>query len=176
MNKPLPSREQAIELLKKNKCSPQVIKHCLAVADLSLEIAKQLKAKGIEVDLGLVEAGALLHDIGRSKTNAVNHGVVGGQIAEASGLPEAVAGIIRCHVGGGFTSEEAEQLGWPKGKYMPSRLEEKVVSYADKLIDNSHRERVPIDGEVQRLKSAGHVEAAERVKRLGEEMTALTGD
>ena len=75
MSKQLPSREQAIELLRKNKCSPQIIKHCLAVADLSLEIANQLKSKGFDVDLSLVEAGALLHDIGRSKTNAVDHGV-----------------------------------------------------------------------------------------------------
>lgn len=176
MSKQLPSREQAIELLRKNKCSPQIIKHCLAVADLSLEIANQLKSKGFDVDLCLVEAGALLHDIGRSKTNAVDHGLVGAQIAESSELPEAVAAVIRCHVGGGFTAEEASQLGWPKGTYMPLRLEEKVVSYADKLVDNSHGGRVPIDVEIARLKTAGHMEAAERVRRLGEEMTGLLGD
>ncbi|MEM2735043.1 MAG: hypothetical protein QXV45_01985, partial [Candidatus Bathyarchaeia archaeon] len=30
-------------------------------------------------------------------------------------------------------------LGLPKGDYMPSTLEEKVVAYADKLIDGDRR-------------------------------------
>ena len=94
MSSRLPSREQANELLRKNKCSPQVISHCEAVADLSLEIASQLRKKGLNVDLKLVEAGALLHDIGRSKTNAVNHGLVGGQVAVQEGLSEPVVRII----------------------------------------------------------------------------------
>ena len=90
MSKELPSREQAIELLRKNNCPPKVINHCEAVAELALEIAGKLEKKGIKVDLKLVEAGALLHDIGRSKSHAVDHGVVGAKIAESEGLPEEV--------------------------------------------------------------------------------------
>jgi len=169
----LPSREQAISLLQKNNCSPQVIIHCRAVAELSLEMAKQLKKKGVDVDLKLVEAGALLHDIGRSRTNKVDHGVVGAQIAESEGLPDAVVKIIKRHVGGGFTAEEAAQFGWSRDTYMPLSLEEKVVSYADKLVDNSKMKRVPIDVEIARLQAAGHKNGAERVRKLHEEMTAL---
>jgi len=171
----LPSREQAIELLRKNNCSRQVISHCQAVAGLSLEIASQLRKKGLNVDLKLVEAGALLHDIGRSKTNAVDHGVVGGQIAESEGLPEPVVRIIKRHVGGGITAEEAALFGWPKDGYVPVNLEEKIVSYADKLLDNSKRRRVPIDVEIERLQANGHKDAAERVRKLHEEITTLLG-
>ena len=88
MSKGLPSREQAIELLRKNKCPPEVISHCEAVANLAFEIAVKLQKKGYEVDLDLVEAGALLHDIGRSKTHKVDHGYVGAKIVQSEGLPE----------------------------------------------------------------------------------------
>jgi len=176
VNNPLPTREQAIELLRKNNCSPQVISHCQAVAEISLEIATQLKNRGFKLDLQLVEAGALLHDIGRAKTNAVDHGVVGAQIARSEGLPAAVAKIIKAHVSGGFTAEEAAALGWPEGVYTPICLEEKIVSYADKLVDNSRHGRVPIDVEIKRLQTAGHKDAAERVRRLHEEITALLGN
>ncbi len=176
MNKSLPTREQAIELLRKNNCSPQIINHCQTVTEISLELAHQLQKKGSKIDLKLVEAGALLHDIGRSKTNNVDHGAVGAQIAQTEGLPDAVVRIIKTHVGGGFTAEEAAGFGWPQDVYTPLSLEEKIVSYADKLVDNSKRERVPIEVEIKRLQAAGHKEAAERVRKLHEEITALMGD
>ena len=69
----LPNREQAIELLHKNKCPQQVINHCIAVANLALETAKKISSNGLEVNLELVEAGALLHDLGRSKNHTVDH-------------------------------------------------------------------------------------------------------
>jgi uncharacterized protein len=78
--KKLPSREQAIQLLRDNKCSPKVIKHCKAVAELALETAEKCKKNGLNVNLDLVEIGALLHDIGRSKTHSVHHAVVGAEI------------------------------------------------------------------------------------------------
>ncbi|MGZ4851312.1 MAG: hypothetical protein ACXV2C_08030, partial [Candidatus Bathyarchaeia archaeon] len=83
-------------------------------------------------------------------------------------------GIIRSHVGGGITAEEAEAFGWPKGVYMPVTLEEKIVSYADKLIDQS--KRVPIDLEIKKLQTEHKAEPAERVRKLHEEITNLMGN
>lgn len=174
MSSLLPSREQAIELLHKNGCPPQVINHCLAVADLAVEIAGKLVAKGLKVDVELVLAGALLHDLGRSKNHTVDHAVVGAQIAQSIGLPEPVINIIKRHVGAGITAEEARWLGWPKDIYMPQTVEEKIVSYADKQID--HSKRVPIETEIGRLTRDNKGEAAERVRRLHEEITTLLGD
>ena len=173
MSKGLPSREQAIQLLRENNCPLVVIRHCEAVADLALEIATKLQSKGLKINLELVQAGALLHDIGRSKTHNVNHGLVGSQIAKSEDLPESLSNIIKRHVGGGITTEEATQFGWPKDNYMPQSIEEKIVSYSDKLIDRE--KRVPIDLEIQRL-SVGHKEAAERVRKLHEEITNLLGN
>jgi uncharacterized protein len=173
VSKELPSREQAIELLRKYNCPPKIINHCKAVTNLALEIERKLEKKGLKVDLKLVETGALLHDIGRTKSHSVDHGVVGAKIAKSEGLPEEVAKIIRRHVGGGITAQEAEKFGWPKDIYEPVSLEEKIVSYADKLIDGS--KRVPIDLEIERL-LVEHRDAAERVRKLHEEITRLLGD
>ena len=174
MSSGLPSREQAIELLRKNHCPPQVIRHCVAVADLAVETAGELEEKGYKIDVSLVEAGALLHDLGRSKTHTVDHSLVGAQIAQSIGLTEPVINIIKRHVGAGITAQEAAKFGWPKDVYSPQTLEEKVVCYADKLIDKS--KITPIEVEIERLQKENKFEAAERVRRLYEEITSLLGN
>jgi len=170
----LPSREQALKLLHESKCSVKVIKHCRAVTKLALEIAEACREKGLNIDLELVEIGALLHDVGRSKTHTVNHAVVGVEIAKSAGLPEPVISIIKTHVGGGITVSDAEKLGWPKDVYVPITLEEKIVSYADKLIEGS--KRVPIEITIEKLSRELKGDAAERVRKLHEEITGLVGD
>jgi uncharacterized protein len=167
----LPSREQAIALLRKNLCAPQVIRHCVAVADLAMETANILQSKGYKINVELVEAGALLHDLGRSKTHTIDHAIVGSQIAQSIGLPDSVIRIIKRHVGAGISTEEAKKLGWPRDVYTPQSLEEKVVSYADKLI--SHSKRTPIQAEIKLLQKENKHEAAERVRRLHKEITCL---
>jgi uncharacterized protein len=174
VSKKLPSGEQALKLLHESQCSVKVIKHCRAVTKLALEIAEACRQKGLNVDLELVEVGALLHDVGRSKTHTVNHAVVGAEIAKSAGLPESVISIIKRHVGGGISVSEAEKLGWPKDVYVPITLEEKIVSYADKLIEGS--KRVPIEITIKKLSKELKGDSAERVRKLHEEITGLVGD
>lgn len=54
--------------------------------------------------------------------------------------------IIRRHVGAGIASEEAKSLGLPDLDYIPRSLEERIVCFADKMVD-SDRVR-PFDEEV----------------------------
>jgi uncharacterized protein len=173
VNEKLPSREQAVNFLLENGCSLNVVRHCKAVADLAIELAKTLQQKGLNVDVKLVEAGALIHDVGRSRTHTVNHLIEGVKIAESAGLPDSVVSIIKRHVGGGVTLEEAKRLGWPKDDYVPVAIEEKIVCYADKLIEGSNR--VPIQLTIDQLSTLNNG-AAERLKKLHEEITALIGD
>jgi uncharacterized protein len=167
----LPAREQSLQLLRENQCPEKVINHCKAVAKLALETASILKEKGFQIDFALVEAGALLHDIGRSKTHTVHHAVIGAEIARSAGLPDSLVSIIKRHVGGGITAAEAEKLGWPQDVYVPASLEEKIVSYADKLIENGRR--APIDVTIEKLSGELKCKAAERVRKLYEEITRL---
>ncbi len=174
MSERLPNREQAIKILIDNHCAPQVVNHCLAVANFALQIGAKLQAQGLQVDLKLVETGSLLHDIGRSQTHAVDHSLVGSQIAQKIGLPQSLVNVIKRHVGAGITSEEAKWLGWPKDNYVPQTLEEKVVCYADKRIDRD--EMVPIENEIEKLQSRGYSLAAERVRNLHKEISELIGE
>lgn len=173
VNNWLPSREQAVQLLQKTKCPPQVISHCLAVSELALELANQLRKRGLEIDSQLVEVGAILHDIGRSESQGVDHSVVGSQIAKSLNLHESLVNIIKRHVGAGVTEEEAKEMGWPEDSYVPQTLEEKIVAYADKRIDKG--KKVPIEIEIKRLQDKNKPEAAERVRNLHDEITSLLG-
>jgi uncharacterized protein len=171
VNKQLPNREQAIEILQKNKCSPEVIAHCQAVTLLALELAEKFKAKNYLVNVALIEAGALLHDLGRAKTHNVNHAIEGMQLAQAENVPDAVICIIKRHVGAGITTEEAEQFNWPKDNYTPQTLEEKIVCYADKCISGT--KRIPVETTIKQLQNQKLDGAAERVRKLYNEITSL---
>ena len=99
----------------------------------ALEIAKKIAKNGHKIDLKLVEIGALLHDIGRSRIHDVRHGVIGGEILRQMNL-EKFAEFAENHIGAGIPASEAKALGLPPRDFMPRTLEEKVVAYADKLM------------------------------------------
>jgi uncharacterized protein len=170
----LPSRERAIEILKQNRCPQSVINHCIAVTDFALQITHKLQERGLTVDLQLVEVGAILHDLGRSKSHGVDHSLLGAQMAQDLGLSKPVINIIKRHVGAGITNEEAAALGWPEDVYIPQTLEEKVVCYADKRIN--HDEVVPIEEEVKKLQKQGFAAGVEKVRNLHYEITKLLGE
>lgn len=127
---------EALNILVKSGCSESVICHCKSVSDLATRMAISMRKNGVNVDVELVSIGALLHDIGRSKTHNIDHAVQGAKIAVDFYLPKSIVQIIEVHIGSGITAEEAEKLGIPKKDYLPQTTEEKVVSYADMLIEN----------------------------------------
>jgi uncharacterized protein len=172
----LPSQDRAVKLLEKSGCPPNVIEHCKTVAKLALKMARILQKRGFRVDTELVETGALLHDIGRSKTHSVDHAIVGARIAESAGMPDAVARIIERHVGGGIPQDEAVKLGWPEKNYLPETFEERIVAYADKLVEGN--ERVPINKTItqfSRKLGKNHPSIA-RLKALDKEFQSLLGE
>ena len=176
MNEKLPSSQTALSLLSESGCSNRVIAHCKAVSALAVKFAEACEKKGLDVDVNLVEVGALLHDIGRSKTHGVDHVIVGVEIAKSLNLPESIVSIIERHVGGGITADEAKELGWPVKDYLPTTLEEKLVAYADKLIKGLRV--VPIEKTLLNLsRELGEDHPAiDRVIRLHEELFHLIGD
>jgi len=172
----LPSTRMALRLLSRSGCSNKVIAHCKAVSALAVQIAKACEKNGLNVDIKLVQVGALLHDIGRSKTHSVNHVVVGAEIARSLNLPESIVYIIERHVGGGITIDEAKKLGWPVKSYLPQTLEEKIVNYADKLIEGPRRVRIERTiKKFSRELGEEHL-SIKRVKKLHEEFSSLIGD
>ncbi|HVP99906.1 MAG TPA: HDIG domain-containing protein [Candidatus Thermoplasmatota archaeon] len=164
----IPTPGQCLQMLEDAGCSDEVIRHCKAVRTLAVRIAKRAHA-----NIELVEAGALLHDIGRSKTQGIMHGVEGAQIAMKLGLSPKLVLIIERHLGAGIPKDEAATLGLPLKDYLPTTLEEKIVAHADNLIDNDHKQ--PIEEEVQKALQRGHVKHAERLMQLHRELSQLCG-
>ncbi len=121
-----------VDVLASEGCSPDVIAHCLKVSKTALSLAGRLK---IACDRELVRRGGLFHDIGRSRTHGIGHAVAGVEIGRRLGFSDALLMIIERHVGAGITAEEAVRLGLPKKDYLPLTAEEKLVSYADNLIN-----------------------------------------
>ena len=166
--KNIPSPRECIALLKKTGCSDDVIKHCIAVRDVAVKIAKKANA-----DIKLVEAGALLHDIGRSKTHGIHHAVEGAKIAKQIGLSDEIVNIIERHIGAGIPAEEAEKLGLPVKDYLPMTLEEKIVCHADNLVEGDKRQK--IEYELERALQKGFKNYALRLVILHKELSEICG-
>jgi len=173
VSKSLPSPEEAINILRESGCSTDVIRHCKAVAKLAVQIANKCAQNGVNVNVQLTHIGALLHDIGRSKTHDVHHAVVGSEIAKSLNLPTPIISIIERHIGGGITAEEASELGWPSKSYTPKTLEEKIVAYADKLIEGSRV--VSIEETIRKLREELGTDhpALKRIMNLHKEVSTL---
>jgi uncharacterized protein len=114
---------------------------------VALSIAERVS---IPVDREMVRQGGLVHDIGRSRTHGIDHGVVGAEIAKKLGFSIALINIIERHIGAGIPASEAERLGLPGKDYIPLTPEEKIVSYADNLI--SGVSEVPFSKALDRFK------------------------
>ncbi len=167
-----PSRAGAIGILSAAGCATGVIRHCTSVARIALEIVEKANLEK-NIDHNLIEIGALLHDLGRSQTATVKHGVLGAEMAKKLDLDEALVSIIAHHVGAGIPSEEAEVLGLPPHDYLPITLEEKIVCYADKLV-MGNRKMSYEEAKQQMVKELGPTHpAVERLEKLHREILDL---
>ncbi len=164
-------RSRALELHTKYGSNDHIVRHCETVARVAGALVGALKGKGVEVDEAALMMAALLHDIGRNKTQTVQHGYVGAQILESEDVSKEVAEIVRRHVGAGISAEEAAGLGFPAGDYIPRTLEQRVVCFADKMVDG---DRVrPFEQEVKRFISKGH--DVDRLKKLKRDLKETLG-
>ena len=164
-----PAHDECLKILKDSGCSDKVIQHILVVTELALKIAKYFP----RVNFELLEAGALLHDLGRSKTHNVDHAVEGSRIARELVLPEELINIIERHISAGIKEDDAIELGLPAKDYTPMTLEEKIVAHADNLVENN--KRCTIARSVEILTEKGLPEVAERVRQLHIELSIEAG-
>ena len=155
-----------IKLLEKENTPENVIEHSKAVLKKAMEIASNFD----NADKDLIRKGALLHDIGRSKTHGITHAIVGVEIARQYGYEQDVLNIIERHIGAGITEEESVKLGLPKKSYLPETLEEKIVAHADNLVSGS--EEVDIDFVIAKWKRriSDSEDNIERLIKLDDEL------
>jgi putative nucleotidyltransferase with HDIG domain len=133
----IPTKEQCLQLIQRYEMLPHIVRHSQLVTDVALLIAHKLNGVGEQLDLALVEAGALLHDI--TKTISIqtkeNHAKTGGELLTALGYP-TVANIIRQHI------------CLDPGSFDPDAVTEaEIVNYADKRV--KHEEVVDLEDRFQ---------------------------
>jgi tRNA (cytidine56-2'-O)-methyltransferase len=164
----LPDNDACIEILRKAGCDEKVVEHCIAVNRLAVRIARLCFA-----DVELVNVSSLLHDIGRSRSHKIHHGIEGARILKDMGLPNNIVLIVEKHIGAGLDPEEAGRLGLPEGDYVPRTLEEKIVCHADSLI--SHDRKIALKDLIDRYRGQDLDRYVDNLKKLHKELSDICG-
>lgn len=97
-------------------------RHSAVVAELAIEIAARLAAKGLTIDIDAVRAGALLHDIAKGEPD---HALAGAQRVAAFGFGNT-AEIVAAHM----------EMAFEPGQSLDERH---LVFLADKLVKGERR-------------------------------------
>jgi len=182
-----PGEKECLEIIHKAGCSAKVVAHLRMVERIATAIARKMiercgsQASGenkramrrVQVDLGLVRAGALLHDIGRGRTHGMRHAVAGAEMARELGLPEEIALIIERHIGAGVEREEAVRFGLPPKEYIPLSIEEKIVAHADNLA--GPHGKIELAEALRDLERKGAAHVMPRMEALHRDLSALCG-
>lgn len=121
-----------IETLQKAGSPEEAVTHSVEVARKALEISSRVN---IPVDRMLLIRGAIYHDLGKSKTYGMQHGEIGADMARELNLGDEIIQIILKHIRGGMTEPEAVELGLPVRDYTLRTPEEKIIIYADRMVD-----------------------------------------
>jgi hypothetical protein len=145
---------------------PAVAAHGRAVADLALHVGRALKDAGFYLDLDLIRAAALVHDMARGRSN---HDRRGADILRDLNMP-LMAAIVGNHMNISWSEEQ------------PIR-EAEVVFLADKLVQEDRI--VGLDARFAKRMSgySSDSQAWHRIRRrlstarnIAERIEALTGE
>lgn len=133
-----------IDLLRNAGVSKNDIAHSVKVAEKALEIATRTNQA---LDFEFIGRGALFHDLGKARTHEIEHGKIGAEMGKSLGLPDSINAVMEKHIRGGLTDEEAIELKLPVKDYTLHTLEERIIIYADRLVDIVTDGIVPINQE-----------------------------
>lgn len=131
----LPNRSDCYRLFCEQEMMEHIMDHSLQVCRVAVFLADQLNHNGSRLDRGVVEAGALLHDITktRSFTTGEDHAATGEVLLKEIGF-EAVGRVVGQHVVlenypvSGHVSE-AEIVNYADKRV----LHEKIVSLSERM-------------------------------------------
>lgn len=130
-----------------NNVRESVWAHSQIVSQIALDLADKIPS----LDAGLVQRGALLHDIGvyalfeegtaDMSQPYITHGVRGYELLKDEGFDESLCRFALLHTGVGITKEDVQRqsLPIPARDYVAETDEERLVMYADKF----HSKKTP---------------------------------
>jgi len=158
----IPTREECLRLMGEYGMLENIVSHSLAVTRVALFLSVELNKKGQRIDLRLVEAASLLHDL--TKTECLrtkeDHALTGSQLLRGMGY-ERVGEIVARHI-------------WLGKEVDPSSVcEEEIVNYADKRV--MHDRIVSLEERFRDLKEryGKHQRAADYLEELQKEIYGI---
>lgn len=119
----IPDKTTCLSLMDRYEMLPNIKDHSLMVSNVAVFLGKKLMEKGFDLNIQLIEASALLHDITKTisfKTKE-DHAYTGGLLLDKLGY-HRVAFIVQQHV---FLNN------WDVNKNI---AEEHIVNYSDKRV------------------------------------------
>jgi len=134
----IPDRKECLRLLKENHVPENILAHSIKVAEVALKYGRMINNRGGNVNLRLLEAGALLHDISKHESlnnPKVDHGRAGAVFLRKLGYPE-IADIVELHAMHTITNRESLNT-WEKKLvfYADKRVtHDKIVSFKERMI------------------------------------------
>ncbi|TSA26674.1 HD domain-containing protein [bacterium] len=151
---PASSRENEIKvLMSKLGANEQIVNHSIEVARLSMELSRAIESRGKDLDMDAIYYGACLHDIGRIKSNGINHGIEGVKLILSikeefiknqyltNDTFNKIIESIECHIVGGIKENwiTAHSLNLPIKDYTPKSIEAKIVTLCDQILHNRRK-------------------------------------
>ncbi len=93
------SRTECLDFLEQIQMAAHIRRHSALVAEVALLLGGLLNRNGSRLDMRLIQAGALLHDVGkeRSLLTGEDHAALGAQMLDGMVHPKA-AQIVREHI------------------------------------------------------------------------------
>lgn len=153
------------EVYTKLECPEYVKEHSRAVYKRSEIITCHYD----NIDMDLVKAGCMLHDVGRCVTSDIKHAYIGADLLRKLGVDERICKITERHIGAGITKEDAEENHLPDRNYIPETLEEKIVAHSDNLVHGTTP--VDLDFTINKWTNKGmKKDAIDRLIRLHNEL------
>jgi putative nucleotidyltransferase with HDIG domain len=128
----IPTKEECLNLMKKYNMLENIVNHSLLVNSVALYLSEELNKRGENINLLKVQAGALLHDITKTRSieTGEDHAKAGSALLKILGY-NSISEIVRQHV---IINDTVN---------LPGVSEIEVVYYADKRV--KHEEVVTLE-------------------------------
>ncbi|MBP2663305.1 MAG: mobA 1 [Firmicutes bacterium] len=130
----IPTYDECLALLRKHQVGDKVARHGQTVAKVGRQLAELLNGSGLQLNIELVVAGGMLHDIAKGKPN---HPKRGERLIKSKGF-SALAGIIASHMDLELTPEQVMD------EVAVVFLADKLVQ-GDRLVSLSERFSLPLE-------------------------------
>jgi uncharacterized protein len=120
-NGKIPGAMRCFQLMNLHHMLPNIMQHCIMVCKVALTISKDLNKNAEKLNLDMIRAAALLHDITKTMSlkTGENHAETGSQLLIRAGYGD-IAEIVAKHINPGTSGKPI--------------TEAKIVSYADKRV------------------------------------------